>query len=70
MARWTPSVPALTPIEVDTVNLSNGQLAPFVTGLSTSKGLLFINGGDREAGHAGRTHGRGHGGRDRARSRR
>ncbi len=49
--------------EVDTLNLSSGQLAPFITGLTTSKGLLFVSNGEHE-GHGGRAHShgdRGHG---------
>jgi hypothetical protein len=38
--------------EVGTLSLVNGQLAPFITGLSTSKGLLFVSNGEQR-GHDG-----------------
>ena len=42
--------------EVDTLNLVNGQLAPFITGLGTSKGLLFVSNGEQK-GHGDHGHG-------------
>ena len=41
--------------EVDTLNLSNGQLAPFISGFGTTKGLLFVSNGEQR-GHGGRPH--------------
>lgn len=36
--------------EVDTINLQTGELTPFLTGLSKSKGLLWLPAGDEASG--------------------